>query len=872
MEHARITEDYYRAAYESGLQTGDFFHVSCAACTLAESQFIRGVPLPEVKKLGEDYLAFMDRINSREAAGALTAVLRTIRNLEGATQSPSSFGDAEFDEKKFVEHIKGFTSLHFSHFYFVNKMAALYLWGKHEDALRMAAESEGYLKYSIAMLHTVEHHFWHALTLCAAYDAGKDRAYLKKARKKLKKLEAWASLNPSNFKSKALLLKAEIGRRSGAGLAVAGLYNEAIQSADENGYINIKALGNELAGRFYDANGVKLAAREHLREASYWYRGWGATGIAERLEREFPHILNLVSGFNSGPAAKIDASGVSTRTASESTTSSGKENSGLDLESIMKSTLAISAEIRMTSLLEKMMKVIIENAGAEKGYFIRIDDGKMSLEAEGAVSKKDLTISGQVPLDEGKAPISILKYVARTSENIVLGDALSDPGFGKDPYFLKERPKSVLCAPIVHQGKVTGIIYLENNLACNIFSPKRLQVIQVIAGQVASAVENARLYADMENKVLERTAGLQKAKEIAEEATKMKDKFVSLASHDLRSPLCNIITTMNILRENGETLGGEDKSTLERLVLNNAQAMLRLIEQLLDLTRLKAGRMVLAKRAVYPKRLAADVVAGLGQLAEKKGIQIENTLPEDFRLIADHVLFREVLHNLISNAIKFSKAGGKITVYGGDPGENAVCVGDTGTGISPGILPDIFKSEVKTSTQGTHGESGTGLGLPYCYDIIKEHGGDLTVESELGKGSVFKVSLRHFDVLILIADDQEAHRKMMKEIILDSLKAEFIESDNGNGALDMLKDASPDLIISDLNMPEMDGFEFLAAARRIEHVKGTPILIATSAEASNTAEGTARAKALSLGANGFIIKPVVAKEFMSMVANLLAGR
>jgi predicted ATPase/signal transduction histidine kinase len=873
LEHARNTEEYYRTAYESGLQTGDFFHVSCASCTLVESQFIRGVPLSEVKKLGEDYLAFMKRIDSREAAGAITATIRAVLNLEGLTESPSSFGDAGFAEQEFVDRIKGFTSLHFTHFYFVNKMISLLLWGKHEEAMKTAGDSEGYLKYSLAMLHTAEHHFWHGLILCSVYDLKKNGAHLKKAGAKLKKLEKWAELNPANFKHKALLLKAEIKRRKGAGLAVSGLYTEAIQLADENGFLNVKALGNELAGRFYAANNINLSARDYLREACYCYQIWGAKGIAEKLEREFSQILSLVYGFQSDSTRKGSADiEDSTYTRTGSTTSGSKEHSGFDLESIMKSTQAISGEIRLASLLEKLMKVIIENAGAERGCFIRVDEDKLFLEAEGAINEKGMTRLEHVPLEEARVPISILKYVIRTRESVVLGDASSDLSFGKDPYFLSENQKSVLCAPIIHQGMVAGIVYLENNLASHIFNPNRLRVIQVIAGQVASAVNNAHLYADMEQKVLERTASLQKAKEVAEEATKMKDKFVSLASHDLRAPLGNIVTAMHILRSKGENVDSSTRTKFEDMVSNSANALLRLIEQLLDITRLQTGKIELKKQSVAPKYIAAEIVSGLGQLAEKKGIQIENNLPEDFRLIVDPILFREVVHNLVSNSIKFSRVGDQITIYRGLPGENVLYVKDTGAGISPRILKDIFKSEVKTSTPGTAGELGTGLGLPYCQDIIKAHGGEITIESEPGKGSIFKVSLRPFDVLILIADDQEAHRKMMREIIMTSVKAEFIEAENGMDALVLLKDIAPNLIVSDINMPVMDGYQFTAEARQMEHLGRVPIIIASSIETSNGIYEAERIRVLSLGANDLIVKPVVAKEFLFMVNRLLADK
>jgi len=534
LESAQHTENSYRLAYESGLQAGDFFHLSCAACTMVESQFIRGVPVAEVKSLALDYLELMNRIDSHEAGGAITATLRCIQNLQGLTETPSSFADSDVEEEAFNQFIEGYTSQHFAHFYFVNKMQALYLWKEYDQALAVARVSETYLKYSIAMLHSVEHHFYHALILCAVYDVSRNKIHLRKARKILKQFDRWAILNPGNFAHKALLIHAEIERLSSGGWAVADLYAKAIQSADEHAYIQNKALANELAGRFLKSKNIEVAARSHFREAYYGYQLWGATGIADKLAKDFPFVaragqpemtnsdsMSFPRSCSFYTEAAVDANLYS---ASIASLSSSHRKSNLDIETIIKSTRVISSEMILSSLLQKLMKIMIENAGAQKGFFIRLVEGELLLEAEGFINEEVIILEG-MPLDVTRLPKSVVQYTARVGEGVVLNDAQSDSRFWDDPYIVSMQPKSLLCIPVSHQGEVKGIIYLENNLISDAFTPDRFELLQMLSTQVAIAIENSLLYANMEQRVTERTMELSVLAKNLETANKALEEL-----------------------------------------------------------------------------------------------------------------------------------------------------------------------------------------------------------------------------------------------------------------------------------------------------------------------------------------------------------
>ncbi|MDC8772492.1 diguanylate cyclase domain-containing protein [Roseateles albus] len=534
LKPARDTEAYYRTAFDSGLQTGDFFHLSCAACTLLESQYIRGVALPELHKLGRDYLALMERIGSHEPADAIRSVLRAVQNLEGMTEGPASFGDHHFSEAELVGRLEKFSSKHFAHFYFVNKMQTLYLWRRPAEALEMARQSARYLKHSLAMLHTVEHHFYHALILCAAFEAKPNAAHLRRARKILAKFEQWARLNPANFEHKALLIRAEIQRLSKPGYEVADLYARAIRSADEHGYLQNKALGNELAGRFFASTSLVMSARGHLQEAYYGYQLWGASGIADRLLNDFPQFLGRRSthGLSELPlpsdedlpySGALQSKGQLRSNASLSSAGSRRKAS-LDIETIIKATQAISGEIRLSTLLQKLMLIMLENAGAEKGCFIRVERGELTVEATGSVSA-GVSILGGTPLNGADLPVSLVQYVARLGVSVVLHDAQADARFWDDAYVVQARPQSLLCVPVIHQGELIGVICLENSQTSGAFTAGRVELLGILAAQAGISIENSLLYANLEQRVQERTQELSLATEKLKAANEALEKL-----------------------------------------------------------------------------------------------------------------------------------------------------------------------------------------------------------------------------------------------------------------------------------------------------------------------------------------------------------
>lgn len=358
-------------------------------------------------------------------------------------------------------------------------------------------------------------------------------------------------------------------------------------------------------------------------------------------------------------------------------------------------------------------------------------------------------------------------------------------------------------------------------------------------------------------------AALRRARDTAQSATRLKDQFVSLVAHDLRGPFTSILGFL-------ELLDGDQKNPLNKKqkgyvewVTESCGKMLGLIDDILNISRLKTGKIVPDPRFFNVRFLAEEALTSIRPLAEKKGVEVGNELPDPFRLYADPALYGEVLHNLLTNAVKFCRQGDRITLLRHADKRATLMVRDTGVGIRKKRLSKLFKLEEKTSTLGTAGEHGTGYGLPFSRDLLKAHHGDLTVESKEGVGSVFYVHLPEVIPQTLIVDDDPAFRLLLLEYFRRE-QVQTMESTDGEDALLILKTRLCHLIICDLQMPGMDGFTFLATVRKETRTRTIPIIFITSDDSIETRE-----TAFRLGANDFITKPFTPHEFIPRVRRFL---
>lgn len=357
---------------------------------------------------------------------------------------------------------------------------------------------------------------------------------------------------------------------------------------------------------------------------------------------------------------------------------------------------------------------------------------------------------------------------------------------------------------------------------------------------------------------------LRQATKDAEEATKLKDKFVSLVAHDLKSPFVAILGLLSIISEDKENPINPLHRTMLDMVLESSKRQLNMINELLKLNRIQSGKVILEKRFFDGHIIARSSLLSLKQLADEKGIMITNEIPQGTRLFADSNLYTEVLHNITSNAIKFCNKDDTITLSVMPDDKTTVVVKDTGVGMPESIIPNLFKHEIKTSTAGTKGEKGTGLGLPFSKEIITMHNGELSVESEMGKGTSFYIKLPVVIPRVLIVDNDinscSKIRETLKELAIDC-----IEVENGQKAVDFLKKNETHLILSELEIPIIDGFQLLEYVKNKHETKSIPVIVVTMNKDLET-----RNRVFQMGANDFVIKDFTREELIPRVQRYIS--
>ncbi|OSJ33781.1 hypothetical protein BSZ19_14295 [Bradyrhizobium japonicum] len=416
----------------------------------------------------------------------ISVALAIVRMLRGKTIRFGSLDDEQFDEQLvecgFANSSEGTAG---QCLYWICKLQARFMAGDYPAAIDAASRARPLLSMSLTIMETVDYHFYSALAYAAFCDstpAGQRASTLEVLTDHHRQLAIWAADCPENFADRAALVAAEIARIDGRAFAAMNLYEQAILSAQANGFVHNEALAKELASRFYTACGFDQIAHLYLRNARDCYLRWGANGKVHHLYAMYPRVRM------EGP---IPARTTTIATSVEQ----------LDLATVIKVSQAISGEIILEKLLELLMRTAVEQAGAERGLLI-LSRGNVQRIAAEATIDGDLVIVQLRDHDVSatELPESMLQYVLRTKESVILDDASSHNSFSSDPYIVENYLRSLLCFPLINQGNLTGILYLENNLTPRVFTSDRVALLKVLASQAAISLENSRLYRDIEDR------------------------------------------------------------------------------------------------------------------------------------------------------------------------------------------------------------------------------------------------------------------------------------------------------------------------------------------------------------------------------------
>ncbi len=510
-EHFRESLPLMLEGYQSGVETGEFVFGGFCAFYLCDNAYFIGHELTALEQQMATYSHAISQIKQESSFNWTATVWQAVQNLLGRTENPCRLmGDAYNEERSLALTLKVNDRLALQRFY-LNKLILCYLFEEKYQAVQNAVMAEQYLDGVTATLAVALFYFYdslaHLAVFASASNSEKD-AWLNRINTNQEKMQKWAHHAPMNFLHKFYLVEAEKARVLGQVVEAMDFYERAIKGARDNGFLQEEALAYELAAKFYLARGMDKFAQTYMKEAHYGYVRWGAKAKVKDLEARYSHLLNL-----SSTATRL----TDTSTIISSTSTNSRSKEALDLATVMKASQAISGEIVLDKLLASLMKILIENAGAQTGFLIlrsqsqtRNEAGEWVIEASGEVDSDKVTVLQSIPIDQ-HLPASIINYVTRTRETIVKNDAAQQGKFTNDPYIKANKTKSILCAPLLNQGQLSGIVYLENNLTGGAFTPDRLEVIQLLSGQAAIAIENAQLYNNLEQKVSDRTQELAQA-------------------------------------------------------------------------------------------------------------------------------------------------------------------------------------------------------------------------------------------------------------------------------------------------------------------------------------------------------------------------
>jgi len=477
----RTAIDFIRLAFRASIEAHDLSY-ACFSCNhLVTDLLMQGVHLDEVWYESQKGLEFVRKVKFRDVAEIIVSQQRFIQSMRGQTAEFSSFSDAQFDEETFEAQLTEDRMTTMVCLHWILKLQARFMSGDYDAAIRAAQKAKALLWSSETFLQSVNYYYYSALTIAALHETAEPERQaegLEVLKQSLEQLREWAESCPETFLDKYNLVSAEVARIEGRDLDAMRLYEEAIRAARENGFVQNEGIGNELAARFYLKRGLEKVAHSCLRDARHCYLGWGALGKVDQLDQLYP--------------------GLEEQTLLGPTTTMGAPIEQLYLRTVVKALQAVSREIDLGKLIETVMMIAVEYAGAERGLLFLPHEHEHRIAAEATTRDDSVQVLlGQAFVTLPKSPESILRYVTRRRESVILDDASAENPFSDDEYVRVRCLRSVLCLPLLKQGEVTGVLYLENNLAPRVFTPDRLEMLELLASQAAISLENARLYADL---------------------------------------------------------------------------------------------------------------------------------------------------------------------------------------------------------------------------------------------------------------------------------------------------------------------------------------------------------------------------------------
>ncbi|WP_019487385.1 trifunctional serine/threonine-protein kinase/ATP-binding protein/sensor histidine kinase [Kamptonema formosum] len=770
----------------AGLESGEMVYSGNLLMYKLLNSFYAGDSVLEVQQNLPEYLEFSaKKLNYQLAVDVISGLNIWLAEL---TASPAEDIPTE---QQHLEACRINNSDYAICHYLLLKTKILCFYGRYEEAVESSRGAE-YLvgtitgKYQVAAIN-----FYQSIALaeyCRTHSLGLDNnSYIQKVKSNQVQLSLWVASCPENFAHKYDLVNAVLSVLSGQKTEAIELFDRAICGAKENDYIQEEALANELAAKFYLDWGKQRIAQEYMIEAYYGYARWDAKAKVADLEKRYPQLLapilqqscSLISNNET-----IFPLGTVTST-SAAISGSTSFSDTLDLKAILKATQTLSGEIEMEKLLVSLLSIIIENGGADKCVFMLLRDDRLLIKGLITESSEPVVLQ-QIPVEESEEiPLKLIYKVQHNQQTVVLINASNDPSFANDPYIIRQQPLSILCSPILHQGKLLGILYLENNLAKGVFTSDRVEILNLLCAQAAISLENARLYQSSQESAqqLKRSLDdLQQAQLQIIQGEKMSalGNLVAGVAHEINNPvgflggniqpaldyINDLFGLIDIVQEKHPQLHPEVQEEIEAIDLEYIRedlpklvgSMREGVKRIADIS----TSLRTFSRADTNHPVACNIHDGIDStiMILKHRLKANEHRPE-IKVVKDYGnlsqiecyagQLNQVFMNLLSNAIdavedsnrgrKFAEIANEITVkteLSEDKKQAIIRIKDNGSGMSAQVQSKIFDHLFTTKEVG----KGTGLGLAIARQIVVEkHQGTIEVESTIGCGTEFCIRL-----------------------------------------------------------------------------------------------------------------------------------
>jgi predicted ATPase/signal transduction histidine kinase len=741
--HVDENNSYLQTAFHLALECGDFVFAGYLTSWIMYGNVLKGENLENIKIQCEEYNEFLKRIKDPNDMN-MHLNIQYANNLTDTELKYIKFEDETYKKDNYL----GTRNKIIISYYYLLKIKACYILGFIDEGMKYVIKSESIRNDTFGLLQIVEHNFYNSLYLLSQYEKPSGfskRKTLKRVKKNQRALKKWSNNCEENNFHKYLLIEAEISRVKGKVKKAEILYERSIYSASKNRFLQNEGIANELAAKFYLNQKRESLAKLHINEAYFAFLKWGANRKLKSLQAEYPGFLGNVN------KEVLDDKSI-TMSESDFTVT-------IDMATVMKATQALSEEIIFDKLIDKLMSLVIENAGAHRGFLILKENNKFVITAHIDDENK---ISNGIRFENcDKISSAVINYVIRTRENLVLENASLDNTFIYDSYIREKKPKSLLCIPILYNSRFTGVLYLENNRVQGAFTENRVEVLKILSSQAAISLENASIYSklkdlnrNLEQKVNERTKELSLKNEELEQivsTAKEKNEFTENRSHEkieffdyLSSEVLNPMNSIINITESA-IKNSDPEKTLNYLknIKFSGSYLKDLLNQIIEYSKIKAGKNTLNNEPFDIKKIVETRVSYYANQALQKNIKVslqyKDTIPQF--LIGDSKRLDQVLDNILSNSLKFTDEGSiKLTLSIVENFNNSLKIkfdiADTGIGIDNDSIDNVFESFNQKDISVTKKYDGTGLGLAISKEIVEMMGGTIMAEKMLSGTTV----------------------------------------------------------------------------------------------------------------------------------------